>query len=937
MKKIIVMVVFFLGVANAQSVVKVLEAPARAGGLTFDGRHLWTGLYGSGHDFYIFKVDTSNGALIDTLLAPRDDCYGLTFDGEHLYFLYHYFSGDQHVYIMDTTGNVLDSLTTPVLYMAGISFDGADLWIAAYYNPDGMLYKVDKNDGNVIKTIPAPDNQPWGLAFDGSNLWMVDYYGNMIYEIDTSSGTVNTSFPSPGANPTGATWDGHYLWIVAKNPQFSTGWAFFKIDVTGNGTPDIFLPDTIVDFGAVSIGDTGSENITIFNHGDGILVIDSVVISDSVFFENSAQFPDTINPQESSALSVYFSSSIQGEFSSLAYVYSNDPDEPVIAVHLNAVSVAGGPQISVNDSILFFGDNYVGGLKKNNLIVSNSGIEQLRIDSMRISSTNFSLDSIHSPLFINPLESETLSVYFSPTETGQIEDTLLIFSNDSEYPIYHVILIGQGIPDQFSGGELLWSYQGPDNVVSSSYFVDPETHVPVVIFDSYDAGVTGPNLYAIRANSFGEGIPLWTQDLGGGWGEGGLKGVSDLNGDGFPDVIHGSAWGDRSIYALSGLDGSIIWYYDTKIEDGHGGWVYSVDTLSDVTGDSVPEVIAGVGGWNSGTMGPRCVYVFNGTTGEILFRSQANDAVISVCSIPDVDGDGFDDIVAGAGGNATRDHHVYLISGNPAENGRLIWSYDTGNDLWWVSSINDINGDGINDVVAGNWGGKVIALSGQNGDLLWERVVSNVVMKVVPIGDVSGDGIEDVAVGSWSNKVEALSGNNGNVLWTVYTSGDVWTVARVPDLDGDGYDDVAAGSFDNTLYVISGQTGNIIWTFSGNNKFFTVLSIPDVNNDGYAEVGGGTQMLGGNGGTFYLLSGGEVTPSVHEINPRPVFKIFPTISRSGKFVLRLEKPAPVKIFDSSGRLIKEIYVTGSRHICLSKVGIYFVKLKEHTEKIIVVK
>lgn len=939
MKKFFVVVVLIFGVVNAQSVVKVLEAPTRAGGLTFDGHHLWTSLYASGYDYYVFKVDTSNGALIDTLQAPRNNCYGLAFDGQYLYFLYHYFSGDQHVYIMDTTGSVVDSFLTPALYMAGITFDGADLWLAAYYDPDGMFYKVNKNDGSVIKTLPAPDNQPWGLAFDGNNLWMVDYYGNMVYEVDTSNGSVIESFPSPGANPTGATWDGQYLWVVAKNPNSSTGWAFFKIDVTGNGTPDIAIPDTLINFDAITAGDTASQNITVYNYGDGELVIDSVVIQDSVFFVNLDLYPDTIDPQGSGELTVHFSSPVQGEFNAISYVYSNDPDEPSIRVHLHAVSVSGEPQISVNDSTLTFGDNYIGGLKKNTLMVINSGIEQLRINSMRISSTNFSTDSISFPLVLSPLEAETLTVFFSPNEIGTLQDTLFIYSNDPQTPIFPVILTGNGISNQFSGGTLLWSYEGPDNVVSSSYFIDPQTHIPVVIFDSYDAGVAGSNLYAISANSYGEGIPLWTQDIGGGWGEGGLKGVSDLNGDGYPDVIHGSAWGDRSIYALSGRDGSIIWYYDTKVEDGHGGWVYSVDTLSDVTCDSIPEVIAGVGGWNSGTMGPRCVYVFNGATGEILFRFHANDAVISVCPIPDVNGDDYDDIIAGAGGNGTRDHHVYLISGNPSENGRLIWSYDTGNDLWWVSSISDLNGDGTSDIIAGNWDGKVIALSGWDGTLLWDRVVSNVIMKVVPIGDVSGDGIEDVAVGSWSNKVEVLSGSDGSVLWTVYTSGDVWTVARIPDLDGDGYDDVAAGSFDHTLYIISGHTGYTFWTFSGDNKFFTVLSIPDVNNDGFAEVGGGTQMLGGTGGTFYLLSGGEVTPSVHETSPAVMPHIFPTISHSGRFVIKLAKPALVRVFDSSGRLVKKILISREGRFSLNEAGIYFVKIGNNTkpEKIIVVK
>ena len=50
------------------------------------------------------------------------------------------------------------------------------------------------------------------------------------------------------------------------------------------------------------------------------------------------------------------------------------------------------------------------------------------------------------------------------------------------------------------------------------------------------------------------------------------------NSDGIEDIVLGTVWGSRSVFTVSGIDGSIIWHYDTD-EFGDGGILNPFKTL----------------------------------------------------------------------------------------------------------------------------------------------------------------------------------------------------------------------------------------------------------------------------------------------------------------------------------------------------------------------
>jgi outer membrane protein assembly factor BamB len=126
--------------------------------------------------------------------------------------------------------------------------------------------------------------------------------------------------------------------------------------------------------------------------------------------------------------------------------------------------------------------------------------------------------------------------------------------------------------------------------------------------------------------------------------------IRDLNADSIDDVVAGS-WAS-SVYVLSGRDGSTIW------SEPVGQDCWSVDTLTDVTGDRVPEVIVGA-------LNGRTVKVFNGATHEALWSSSFQERIYDVTGAPDLDGDRVADVLVGLQDHGDEAHHLFAFKGRP--------------------------------------------------------------------------------------------------------------------------------------------------------------------------------------------------------------------------------------------------------------------------------
>ena len=326
----------------------------------------------------------------------------------------------------------------------------------------------------------------------------------------------------------------------------------------------------------------------------------------------------------------------------------------------------------------------------------------------------------------------------------------------------------------------------------------------------------------------------------------------------------------------------------------------SVSAAGDVNNDGYEDFIVGAPlsdlvGTDTGV-----AKVYSGANGALLHMKFGvsssfgyNHTGRSVSGAGDVNGDGFDDFIIGSPQGSPlgtfRAGEALLYSGVDGQLLRVFRGPAFDDQLGYsVSSVGDIDGDGLADVVIGapfadpigvNLAGAAFVYSALSGNLIYTFIghspSERLGLAVSAAGDVNGDGTPDILIGalgaspqgrSSAGSAFVYSGADQSLLhqFDGAAAGDNHglSVAKAGDVDGDGFDDLlVGGSGSATLY--SGLTGAVLQQFSsgtaGDGFGSSVSGSADVDGDGVPDVAIGAASADPNGitnaGAAYLYSG----------------------------------------------------------------------------------
>jgi hypothetical protein len=179
----------------------------------------------------------------------------------------------------------------------------------------------------------------------------------------------------------------------------------------------------------------------------------------------------------------------------------------------------------------------------------------------------------------------------------------------------------------------------------------------------------------------------------------------DVNGDGFPDIITGAANGSTTVQVFNGATNAQLHFF-TAFDPAFTGGVFVA--TGDVNGDGFDDIVVGAGQGGA----PR-VRVFHGVTGAVLHDFLAYTAGFTGgvrVAAADHNGDGKADVITAPGPG---DNDVNVFNG---ANAALLTSFEA---MPWVAgglfvAAGDLDVDGYADVVIGSGSGEpqVIVYSG---------------------------------------------------------------------------------------------------------------------------------------------------------------------------------------------------------------------------------
>jgi hypothetical protein len=514
---------------------------------------------------------------------------------------------------------------------------------------------------------------------------------------------------------------------------------------------------------------------------------------------------------------------------------------------VSAAQIAAGGNVSTNQALEgdFNGDGKPDLLT---LVVNQSGgVSQI---SAAVALGNG--DGTFQPPVLTAIPSNNADAFVVANLSGSTTDLVIVHQPGS---------LGTGTPASFdvmmSNGD--GTFAAPVNYVVTAndlaggimYDVNGDGVLDAVIVDSATPG----NVWTLLGNGDGTFQPPTSVALSGPVGANVV--FADFKGDGLLDIAdNDGTTGELTVFLATS---TTTYAPGVLVSTADGNYDAVANAVGDMTGDGKPEIVS-VNLTNSTIT----VYLNNGdgtfqtgtyfdvatapNTGSVPFTGS------TAVSVADVNGDGKADVVVT--NDFTGDMTVLLSNGDGTVQTPSV-GYATGGYPLTAAVVMDFNGDGLPDIVVTD---EVYSFSYMKGygdgtfraatDFYTPTTDSSQTSPPdgwdIATGDFNGDGIPDVVIGNWCCDATVgvtvfLSRGDGSLQPGVnYGSGGSLAFVAVGDFNQDGNLDIAAVDPVNEVVQIFLGKGDGTFTAgasipTGDTNSQTVVAA-DLNGDGYPDL-----------------------------------------------------------------------------------------------------
>ncbi len=653
--------------------------------------------------------------------------------------------------------------------------------------------------------------------------------------------------------------------------------------------PIISATPMVKNFGEVHANKTYESFITVTNNGETALSVFNIVSSQPRYFDVDFEVGFVLAPEEYRNVAITFQPDDVDDYQAELNITSNGHHQELTVVVLRGSGTTPPQTIEVSEIEHDFGQIQVDQVGTWELIISNSGWEDLIVDRIESDDNAFETNFPDNPVTLGREEDMLVEVYFMPDQNGFFNGELTIFSNDQENREVYIQLSGEGVSyagivvdprdldfDMILVGDLLAkrftiTNEGNADLHITNISIDGEG-----FYVNFDGEITlGPDesravpvyFYPDWDDEFNAQVIIESDDEEQGEVWVGLNGESYMPPpdiqlryaqgeeyltefeihdivDDFDNAHHALGVdldrdGDVDILGVADIDDEISWW-DNDGEQSFTKFVISNDFdgagkvhYADIDADGDIDVIGGAHGANQISWWEN--------DGRMNFDEHVlvqNFDALGVYGI-DMDDDLDIDIL---GGHRNNGIYYWENDGNSGFTRRTV--VDNFEGCWTAYPV-DLDNDNDMDVIAASSNTNQVVWFENDGSQDFSRhTIANNFMdsrSLYPV-DLDSDGDWDIVAAAFGDSEVAWFENDGSESFTKHTllndfNQALWVSAA--DLNEDGDVDVTAVSFQGNVVVWLENDGSEEFTTHDISPGYTVptsISTSDIDSDGYLDI-----------------------------------------------------------------------------------------------------